>query len=84
MKVDLRKYVPPFIESKECEFQPFMITSLPGHVGDAGDDGDIGDDPGNGGKSNSFWDDDSYSSNVKKKRKEPKFWEFTPWMDYLW
>lgn len=78
-KANKVNYNSPFTEIRECEFRPFMIASLPGHVGDAGDDGDIGDDPGNGGKSNSFWDDDSYSSNVKKKGKQP-----TPWKDYLW
>lgn len=77
-KANKVKYDSPFTEIRECEFQPFMTTSLGGHAGDGDDDGTIT------GKSNQYWDDYSDSSNAKKKGKEPKFWEFTPWMDYLW
>ncbi|MBQ3624913.1 MAG: hypothetical protein II950_05780 [Prevotella sp.] len=78
MKVDLRKYVPPFIESKECEFQHIMTTSLGGHAGDGKDDGTI-----TGAKEIVFWDD-SDELEMDKKRRQSKVWKFKPWEDYLW
>ena len=76
MKVNLRKYVPPFIESKECEFQHIMTTSLSGHAGDGNDDGTI-----TGAKEIAFWDD---SDKLEMDKKEDKVWKFKPWEDYLW
>ena len=78
MKVDLRKYVPPFIESKECEFQHIMTTSLGGPAGDGKDDGTI-----TGAKEIVFWDD-SDELEMDKKRRQSKVWKFKPWEDYLW
>lgn len=78
MKVDLRKYVPPFIESKKCEFQHIMTTSLGGHAGDGDDDGEI-----TGAKEIVFWDD-SDELEMDKKRRQSKVWKFKPWEDYLW